>query len=555
MAIVEKITIRKYRSVCDEVEIRFPRNKPIVLVGENNAGKSNIVKGIELVLGERWPGSHEPEDHEFFNRTRTEPIDISIYFEDTADGRFGRYRRVRWCFDPNSDDDPLFFRGYPGQRGRQSGWVSNDDRDTCMCIVIGSDRNLDYQLSYRSKWTFLSRLMKKFHGALLAQEDTKLELEGIFEEIKDKFYEVEPFARFSQSLQDDFEDLLGSMTHRLQVDFQAYNPVNFFHALELHAVEGDSARTIDELGTGEEQLLAIAFAHAYAQAFHGGILLIIEEPEAHLHPLMQRWLSRRIHQMAQDGLQIVVTTHSPAFIDILNLDRLILVRKDVQEGTGGTQTTQLSREELVQRCVQTGVPAQAVNEDNILPFYSANATQEILEGFFAKSVVLVEGPTESLALPVYLRKAGTDTLEHGIAVISVGGKGNLAKWWRLFTAYGIPTYVIFDNDDRDDGNGNRRRDALRALGIDDADAEHYIAIQEWTTITPTFSVFGQDFEAALRELFDGYEELEDEAQGAIGSSSKPLIARYVARRLDYEQDHQGWSKFEELAELILQTQV
>ena len=74
-------------------------------------------------------------------------------------------------------------------------------------------------------------------------------------------------------------------------------------------------------------MLAIAFAHAYAQAFHGGIFLIIEEPEAHLHPIMQRWLSRRIHSMSSEGLQILITTHSPAFVDLLNLEGLVLARR------------------------------------------------------------------------------------------------------------------------------------------------------------------------------------------------------------------------------------
>ncbi len=59
--------------------------------------------------------------------------------------------------------------------------------------------------------------------------------------------------------------------------------------------------------------MALVFAHAYARAFYGGIILVIEEPEAHLHPLAQEWLARKIHQMAADGLQIVITTHSPHF--------------------------------------------------------------------------------------------------------------------------------------------------------------------------------------------------------------------------------------------------
>jgi putative ATP-dependent endonuclease of OLD family len=72
MPIHSRITclqIEKYRSISERVTINFPENTPVVLVGENNAGKSNIVRALELVLGEMWPGSRQPDDHDFWNRT------------------------------------------------------------------------------------------------------------------------------------------------------------------------------------------------------------------------------------------------------------------------------------------------------------------------------------------------------------------------------------------------------------------------------------------------------------------------------------------------------
>jgi predicted ATPase len=69
----------------------------------------------------------------------------------------------------------------------------------------------------------------------------------------------------------------------------------------------------EELGTGEQQVLAISFAHAYAGSFRTGFILAIEEPEAHLHPLAQAWLAEKIHEMCADGLQIILTTHSPPY--------------------------------------------------------------------------------------------------------------------------------------------------------------------------------------------------------------------------------------------------
>ena len=102
---------------------------------------------------------------------------------------------------------------------------------------------------------------------------------------------------------------------------------NFFHSLRVFPEEDGVIRNFEELGTGQEQLLALVFAHAYAKAFYGGIVLVIEEPEAHLHPLAQQWLAYKINEMASDGLQIILSTHSSAFVNLLNLGGICLVKK------------------------------------------------------------------------------------------------------------------------------------------------------------------------------------------------------------------------------------
>jgi len=192
-----------------------------------------------------------------------------------------------------------------------------------------------------------------------------------------------------------------------------------------------------------------------------------------------------------------------------------------------------------------GAPAGRTTAENILPFYAANATREILEGFFAKTVVLVEGPTEALALPLYLEKCGFSNVKEGVAIIAVHGKGNLAKWRRLFLAYSIPTYCIFDNDSEDDKTGEHRRDALRAIGIADASHDKCIKTTDWV-VEPERSVFGADFEQALRQHFQGYQGLEAQVRKE-GVESKPFVARQVAERMKRDQQDPGWTKLDTLA--------
>lgn len=540
MARITRLRIEGYRSIGGPVEIAFPENTPVVLVGENNTGKSNIIRALQLVLGPFWPGNHDPEDHEFFGRDRNRRIEITVEFPQ-SDPLGGRFVALVWRYEPNAGD-PIYFRGITAD-GEEK-YVKNDDRESCACVVVEADRNLGYQLSYSSKWTLLSRVMHRFHRALVLQAGVKADLEGLFGQLKDKFHQVPEFATFVADLSEQLRDLVGSMTHRLEVDFEAYNPINFFHALRLQAAEGDEPRALEEMGTGEQQVLALALAHAYARAFHGGLLLVVEEPEAHLHPLAQEWLAARLRAQCGEGLQLAVTTHSPAFVHVEGLDGLALVRK-----VGGqTKVRQLTRGELAAFCVQRGAPAGRTTADTVLPFYSASASQGLLSGFFARVVVLVEGPTEALALPIYLQKCGLQTSKEGLAFLPVGGKGNLGKWRRLYEAYGIPCYTIFDNDPEDDREGHKRRDALRTLGLPGEQMEGVLSGTDWV-VEGEFSVFGRDFEGAMRDHFGGYTSLEEEARRE-GIESKPLVARWVAERLQRSGADPGWRELERMTEIL-----
>lgn len=545
MAAIGKITINNFRSV-KHAELDFPENAPLILVGENNAGKSNIIAAIDIILGERHPKYHLIEQKDYYQRT---PCDIEIKAE-LREPLGDKYHSLVWQHS-HSEDDPNEFSGI-NSSGNSTKYIKAEARDELICVLISAERTLNYQLSYQYKWTMLSKLMHRFHQELLKNTEIVEALKGKFKEIKDAFQEIESFKTFLDTLQADFLNLVSCMSYKLEVDFEAYNPTNFFHALRVQAKEGEEPRDFNELGTGEQQVLAISFAHAYAKAFRKGILLAIEEPEAHLHPLAQRWLARKIYELCQDGLQIIMSSHSPAFIDLMGLDGFALVRKNAERGTWAKQ---LTRKELTEYCLANHSNPDKTKEDNILEFYAANTTEAILEGFFAKGIILVEGPTEALALPEYLKALGYDCYEKGVAVIPVDGKGNLARFWRLFTAYEIPVYVIFDNDAGDDSTGSKRGELLKTLGVSDTDE---LLEETNLRIEGKYTVFGKDFETTLRKLFspefDTYEDLEVEAREFIGiapdnkSDCKPLVARYVAEKLSagvsFEKD--GWCDLDRL---------
>jgi len=152
-------------------------------------------------------------------------------------------------------------------------------------------------------------------------------------------------------------------------------------------------------------------------------------------------------------------------------------------------------------------------------------------------------------LPIYLSKVGLDVEKQGIAIIPVMGKGNIAKWWRFFSAYSLPVYLVFDNDNDDDKKGNKRRDILSTLKLDTSSAEDYLVAHDWI-VQERFALFGLDFEKTLRENFSSYETLEAEAKENLGDT-KPIVARYVAEKLEYNTSDAGWSRINELKNMLV----
>ena len=74
---LSRLRIKNYRSI-NEIELKFQKGKNVIL-GKNNSGKSNIVKAINILLGESSPSYHKSEnitENDFFKGNVEHPIYI-----------------------------------------------------------------------------------------------------------------------------------------------------------------------------------------------------------------------------------------------------------------------------------------------------------------------------------------------------------------------------------------------------------------------------------------------------------------------------------------------
>ena len=512
---LQEVTIEHYRSI-ERISISFPIGKPVVLFGPNNAGKSNILSAINRVLGERYPTYIEMLDSDYFLRDKEAfpttdimaTFDQPLYYDRYYKGQ--RTIAVRYGNNGNVTDNIL----HDGTGKRI--YPSNEQRAMCQSYLIDAERNIQSAFNYGSQYSLLSKFSRKIHEALSSEH--KEELSDAFTTIKESFEKTKEFSSFFELFSGALTGSVKGFVHSLAVDFSAYDPNNYAKSMRIYAKEGESIRGFEEFGTGEQQILLMAFVKAYMQVFSAEhFILIIEEPEAHLHPLAQKWLREYISEMCQSGIQVILSTHSPDFIDAEFLEGLVRVYKE----EGVTKAVQLNRSELCSYCLASGAPADKTTPENIVDFYSTKLFPDQLKGVFAGTIILVEGATEYYALPEYLKKEKYSLAEHGVEIVNCRGKDAIPLFWRLFRAYGYNCYAIFDCD-------KNPTDTDRIFA-------GLIAREEWPVdentcfVEKDYAFFGKDFETYFRSAIPDYDSLEKQISNDFQITTKPGKAKAVAQ--------------------------
>jgi putative ATP-dependent endonuclease of OLD family len=524
---IRRLTIKNFRNF---ENLTVALNDHAVIVGANGVGKSNLLHAIRLVLDPSLPDSFRQLREEDFWDGVPRPlwgdarIEISIELTD---------------FDQNDDQlaslaehlvepDPMVARLTYVFRAKTTAALplKSDDFEF---FVFGSDREdnrVGYEVRRRLPVEFFHAL-RDAEGDLAAWRRSPLRplLERAWSQVAkdDKENLARGVADSSTLLTQTkpLEDLRGRITSALskragggektdiQLGIGSTEAETLIRIVRLLLDEG--RRGIGEASLGLANLLfftlkLLELGNLVEDHERDHTFVAIEEPEAHLHPHLQRQMFRSLLRLkphlgedVDDALEtlpttILVTTHSPHIASIAPLKSIVLLRR-----TSITITNQRDIAAPVTEAVAATVATSTAyaeltaKEESDLERYIEVNRAELL---FARGVVLVEGDAEQYLVPKIAALHGKPLDELGISVCSVGGT-HFKSYVRLLSHLKIPYVVITDGDPGTPSPGEKR-------------AIELLEIVLGATAFRTVPVQDRLAEAARHGLFVGLVTFEDD---------------------------------------------
>lgn len=200
-------------------------------------------------------------------------------------------------------------------------------------------------------------------------------------------------------------------------------------------------------------------------------LLIIEEPEAHTHPQMQYIFIKNIKKLLAKGirrddgihrpLQYLITTHSSHIVADSDFDDIKYLKAESKNNVIAKNLSDLRK--------------KYEDDTNQYEFLKQYLTISRAEIFFADKAVLIEGDTERILIPTFMRKVDLDEaarysadgqkdnllplLSQNISIIEVGAYSQIFEKFAEFL--GLKSLVLTDIDSKGDiGNVDKQGNAI-----------------------------------------------------------------------------------------------
>lgn len=408
-----------------------------ILVGENASGKTTIIDAIRMVLRDSEQGYVTEEDFykSFEKDEKRRNILIDLKIENLSPEE--RITFLSWCNADFEAELHLEIEKEPNQKGyfKKSIWGGKSkssafEEETFDCIdtiYLPALRNAEEKLTNgrKSRLALLLKHQYRDDGRKEQLVDAFSDFnQSIIKNQDNKYSEIEQAKNdINTAMKESMGTVFGQSVN---LQFSESSFVSILQNIKMvffpHIGEMDEKKfrdvAINSLGYNNLLYIATVFAELEVVNKNQSLftVLLIEEPEAHLHPQIQSKLIKYLQKMAseKENLQIIVTTHSAVIAASVGVDAIIHI-KGIEGGISTKKILDFQLEESVKKYLNRWMD---ITKSTLL---------------FSKGVILVEGICEAMLVPalanIVLAEYNQDQKgklpisleEAGVSVVNVNG--------------------------------------------------------------------------------------------------------------------------------------
>lgn len=444
-------SVKNYRSITTATK-KIPLSNYSLLIGANNEGKSNILHALNLamttlVYWENLPlrsstGRYSPMDRvSLYNLSNIINYDWQIDYpiNKQASANSNSTTDVLLEFELDDFETTEFKEQIKSNLNGTLPLLFSFGKDLISVSVNKQGRGKAALTRKRGKIAeFISRRIKFVYIPSIRTSETadniinRIIMPEMNELLKNDDYvgalkRIEElrkpvFDEFASAIQENISDFLPSVKSVKLDNRYGYRHGLFHGDIELIIDDGFPTR-LERKGDGVQSLVAVALMRYASERGELGknTIIAIEEPEAHLHPGAAHELTSVFNTLAKSS-QIVITSHSPYFVNLNYLQNTIIVHDN-----------------------------RAVQAKNIAQIRSTLGIRLSDNLQSAELVILVEGPCDVMALRSIissrskLLKSALET--NALAVVGINGVSSLSNMASFYKGCSCNVMCILDKDD------------------------------------------------------------------------------------------------------------